>query len=436
MSVKYATVAGYELVQQIGGGGFSSVFRAVNVEEHRVAACKVVLFNDQTTEKDRKNIEKEIRVHSLLKHVHVLEFISAIAVERKHQDLFVPGIYILLELAAGGDLFDKIAPDVGVGDEVAHLYFNQMLAGMEYIHGKGVCHRDLKPENILLDIAGNLKISDFGLSAVFRLSNGRTRTLSERCGSLPYVAPEVNTPWDEPTKHSPEYCAYKSGEIFHHGPWNRFGRDALSLIRGLLTVDPKRRMTIPEAKQHPWCIRQSQLARQSPSVLADKLTESLRLNGDMNYVMAADQNMDVDGDTEMASATGPGQNSQFTQSLLLFSQTQSGTRYTPGLTRFYTSIGPALLMPIVKETLEGSETTCKETPQDDSGSGVRKMRVGGYDKRKLAFKGWVEIEHFSYRGMQGSFVVMQRDEGSPLSWRELWKALLTSTAVAPHVLKK
>jgi serine/threonine-protein kinase Chk1 len=61
-----------------------------------------------------------------------------------------------------------------------------------YIHGQGVCHRDLKPENILLDAAGVLKISDFGLSAVFKLKDsGKTRALSERCGSLPYVAPEV-----------------------------------------------------------------------------------------------------------------------------------------------------------------------------------------------------------------------------------------------------
>jgi serine/threonine protein kinase len=63
-----------------------------------------------------------------------------------------------------------------------------------YIHNQGVCHRDLKPENILLDAAGVLKISDFGLSAVFKLKDsGKTRTLSERCGSLPYVAPEVWT---------------------------------------------------------------------------------------------------------------------------------------------------------------------------------------------------------------------------------------------------
>lgn len=61
-----------------------------------------------------------------------------------------------------------------------------------YIHREGVCHRDLKPENLLLDVTGTLKISDFGLSSVYKLKEtGKTRMLSERCGSLPYVAPEV-----------------------------------------------------------------------------------------------------------------------------------------------------------------------------------------------------------------------------------------------------
>ena len=61
-----------------------------------------------------------------------------------------------------------------------------------YVHSEGVCHRDLKPENLLLDAAGTVKISDFGLCSVYKLKeSGRTRMLTERCGSLPYVAPEV-----------------------------------------------------------------------------------------------------------------------------------------------------------------------------------------------------------------------------------------------------
>lgn len=73
----------------------------------------------------------------------------------------------------------------------------------DYIHRQGVCHRDLKPENLLLDIAGTLKISDFGLSAVFKLKDtGRTRSLTERCGSLPYVAPEVGVCFISPSVFS------------------------------------------------------------------------------------------------------------------------------------------------------------------------------------------------------------------------------------------
>ena len=85
-----------------------SVFRATNIKEHRVAACKVIALTEKTSEKERKNVEKEMRVHSALKHKNVLEFLNAIVVELKHKHIYHPGIYILLELAAGGDLFDKI----------------------------------------------------------------------------------------------------------------------------------------------------------------------------------------------------------------------------------------------------------------------------------------------------------------------------------------
>jgi serine/threonine-protein kinase Chk1 len=80
----------------------------VNVEDHRVAACKLISLSENTTEKDRKMIDKEMRVHSALKHENVLEFMNAVVVEPKHRHHYVPGIYMLLEFAAGGDLFDKI----------------------------------------------------------------------------------------------------------------------------------------------------------------------------------------------------------------------------------------------------------------------------------------------------------------------------------------
>jgi len=50
----------------------------------------------------------------------------------------------------------------------AQRYLNQILAGVEYLHSRGIAHRDLKPENILLDDHDNIKISDYGMATVFR----------------------------------------------------------------------------------------------------------------------------------------------------------------------------------------------------------------------------------------------------------------------------
>ena len=72
-----------------------SMYRAVKFEDHRVAACKLVL-TPSTSEKERKNIEKEMRVHAALKHTNGLEFLNAVVVEPKHRDIYVPGIYMLL----------------------------------------------------------------------------------------------------------------------------------------------------------------------------------------------------------------------------------------------------------------------------------------------------------------------------------------------------
>ena len=84
------------------------VYRATHFEERRVAACKVVFYTEQTTDDDQKMLEREVRIHSALTHGNVIAFINAVVVDGKRPSAFVPGVYMLLELAAGGDLFDKI----------------------------------------------------------------------------------------------------------------------------------------------------------------------------------------------------------------------------------------------------------------------------------------------------------------------------------------
>ncbi|CEG47120.1 camk camkl protein kinase [Plasmopara halstedii] len=122
-------------------------------------------------------------------------------------------IFLVLELAYGGELFERIRGDSGVEEEVARTYFMQLLAGVRYCHQLGIVHRDLKPENLLLSDSDVLKIADFGLSAHFiaAVSSGASadednnddsgltnlmapsglRRLNSIVGSPHYVAPEV-----------------------------------------------------------------------------------------------------------------------------------------------------------------------------------------------------------------------------------------------------
>ncbi|KAE8216014.1 hypothetical protein CF327_g763 [Tilletia walkeri] len=335
----YARPLGYKLVAQIGGGGFSKVFRATKLDDNKypIAAVKVVSFapppsvpasavgfdekgnpiaavQQQRHPVDRRALQKEVQIHSVLKHEAVLEFIGAEEYGGKARPVAsntVPGLYIVLELAAGGDLFDKIAPDYGLEQDLAQFYFKQLIGGLEYIHSQGVVHRDIKPENLLLDAEGNVKLADFGLCSVYKYK-GKEREMHGACGSLPYIAPEMNgrpyrgepvdvwsagvvlfallvgnTPWDEPTKRSPEYEAYLTGELFKYDPWTRLEPDSLSLLRKMLEPDPAKRLRIDQIKSHRWYKRENRFMSAAnrctdPSLLAERLLHGLVVSGDMH----------------------------------------------------------------------------------------------------------------------------------------------------------
>lgn len=133
--LRYPVVHGYRIGEEIGGGGFSKwvplsnsplphfgirsflintrVFRAIDDVNSRIAACKVVnVFISPSINHGTPNIkelQKEVQVHKSLHNPYILEFLHSEVIDRdKEGEGWVPGLYMLLELAIGGDLFDKI----------------------------------------------------------------------------------------------------------------------------------------------------------------------------------------------------------------------------------------------------------------------------------------------------------------------------------------
>ncbi|WOK95494.1 serine-threonine kinase STK5 [Canna indica] len=128
-----------------------------------------------------ERIKREISVMRLVRHPNIVHLFEVMASKGK--------IYLVMEYVKGGELFDKITKG-GLQEDVARKYFQQLVIAVDYCHSRGVYHRDLKPENLLVDGNGNLKVSDFGLSALAdsKRQDGLLHTI---CGTPAYVAPEV-----------------------------------------------------------------------------------------------------------------------------------------------------------------------------------------------------------------------------------------------------
>lgn len=137
---------------------FNRVKLLINRQSGEAVAMKMIDLEKHPDAKD--SVKKEVCIHKLLAHPNILKFFG-----KRTQGTIE---YIFLEYAAGGELFDRIEPDVGMEIGAAQRYFKQILSGVEYLHARGIAHRDLKPENILLDDNDIVKISDFGLSTLFR----------------------------------------------------------------------------------------------------------------------------------------------------------------------------------------------------------------------------------------------------------------------------
>ncbi|KAL0321303.1 UNVERIFIED_CONTAM: CBL-interacting protein kinase [Sesamum radiatum] len=171
----------YEIGKLLGQGTFAKVHHARNLKTGESVAIKII-----DKEKVMKvglidQIKREISVMRLVRHPNVVQLHEVMASKSR--------IYFAMEYIRGGELFNKVSKG-RLKEDAARKYFQQLVAAVDFCHSRGVYHRDLKPENLLLDEFGNLKVSDFGLSALID-SKRQDGLLHTTCGTPAYVAPEV-----------------------------------------------------------------------------------------------------------------------------------------------------------------------------------------------------------------------------------------------------
>ncbi|ODH47975.1 CAMK/CAMKL/CHK1 protein kinase [Paracoccidioides brasiliensis] len=322
----------------IGQGAYACIKRACPLQSDTPVFAVKFIHKDYAARHGRitsKQLQMEVALHKHIgRHNNIIYFH-----ETGEDDCWR---WIAMELAEGGDLFDKIEADEGVGEDIAHVYFSQLVNAVGYMHSKGVAHRDIKPENILLAADGNLKVADFGLATLYEY-RGETKLSTTLCGSPPYIAPEVikcssrgkskgggyradlvdiwscgvvlfvllvgNTPWDSPTDESYEFVEYvqtnsKPSDVL----WERLPTAVLSLLRGMMKIDSTSRFSMEDVRRHPWFTRQnpylspdSKLA--NPLNLATTMFESLHIDLNRDPLSLSSQPtsnmvtdaMDIDG---------------------------------------------------------------------------------------------------------------------------------------------
>ncbi|KAG7516209.1 serine serine/threonine-protein kinase Chk1 [Solea senegalensis] len=376
-------VQDWDLVQTLGEGAYGEVRLLVNRQTEEAVAVKVI---DTSQSKEcAENVKKEVCVHKVLNHSNIVRFFG----HRKEG----PTVYLFLEYCTGGELFDRIEPDVGMAEKDAHRFFQQLIAAVEYLHSVGITHRDIKPENILLDDKDNLKLSDFGLATMFRFK-GRERLLNRLCGTLPYVAPELlgqleykaqpadiwacgivlaamlagELPWDQPTESCQEYSDWVQKKTYLP-PWKKIQPLPLSLLSKLLLSSPDTRASISDVQKDRWF---TQGVKQASSSGGNKL---LRADVGLNSRANSDDKMQF-------SSSQPDLAAGAWEAMLLISQTDGQVSFsqptkpehmllgsqllgTPGasqspwqrlvrrMTRFFTAVNADASLSALKDVCDG-----------------------------------------------------------------------------------
>ncbi|KAI8647107.1 CAMK/CAMK1 protein kinase [Parasitella parasitica] len=273
MSRQPATVpCKYKTGRVLGNGTYATVKEAMHIDTGKYYACKII--NKKLMEGREHMIRNEINI---LKRVsqgnnNILSLVDYFET--------VNNLYLVTDLASGGELFDRICEKGSYFEKDAAKIVQTICSAVAYLHDSGIVHRDLKPENLLFrerDEDSDLLIADFGLSRI--MDTDKFHTLKTTCGTPGYMAPEIfkktghgkpvdlwaigvitffllsgYTPF-EGANNLEEMQAILSANYNYDDPcWENISENAKNFIDRCLTIDADKRITAKEALEHKWLL--------------------------------------------------------------------------------------------------------------------------------------------------------------------------------------
>ncbi|CAF0857286.1 unnamed protein product [Adineta ricciae] len=254
-------VGPYLLQKTLGKGQTGLVKLGVHYVTGEKVAIKIV-NREALSESVLLKVEREIAIMKLIEHPHVLR-IYDVYESRKY-------LYLILEHVAGGELFDYLVKKGRLTPKEARKFFRQIMSALDFCHSHMICHRDLKPENLLLDDKMNIRVADFGMASL-QVEGGFLET---SCGSPHYACPEVikgekydgrkadvwscgvilyallvgALPFDDDNLRQLLEKVKKG--VFHIPHF--VSADCQLLLRGMIEIDPSKRLTLEDVSRHPW----------------------------------------------------------------------------------------------------------------------------------------------------------------------------------------
>lgn len=176
LAQKKTSIKDYKIMRVLGKGAFGTVYLVRHKESGGLMAMKTLSKADLIKKNQMDNTKAEKEILSKIRSPFIVNLFSAFQTKQK--------LYLVLEYMAGGELFFHLKKSRTFDEERVRFYAAQVLLGIESLHKQGIIYRDLKPENVLMDLTGNLKIADFGLSK-------KANKADTFCGTPEYLAPEL-----------------------------------------------------------------------------------------------------------------------------------------------------------------------------------------------------------------------------------------------------